>query len=153
MNEYGIPVLQKGEPLYKYYVRLDKFEQEDRFKKKTKILKFINDWYSMNYEMNSVKKENIYVFKNLWEFKNQYYKYMPDNKISKEFLIKNFNEYDEFFNLNLEYDENLFTTYNVLYFIKLMLKTLKGDLKKEIDEKEVKKGYVQNFKKYSIKIK
>ena len=50
---------------------------------------------------------------------------MPNDKISKEFLIKNFNEYDEFFNLDLEYDEDLFTTYNLLYFIKLMLKTLK----------------------------
>ena len=146
MNEFGIPVLQKGEPLYKYYVRLDKFEQAEIFKKKTKILKFINDWYSM-------KKGNDYIFKNLWEFKNQYYKYMPNDKISKEFLIKNFNEYDEFFNLDLEYDENLFTTYNVLYFIKLMLKTLKGDLKKEIEEKEDEKGYVRVFKKYSIRIK
>ncbi len=146
MNEYGIPVLQKGEPLYKYYIRLDKFEQAERFKKKTKILKFINDWYSM-------KKGNDYVFKNLWEFKNQYYKYMPNDKISKEFLIKNFNEYDEFFNLDLEYDEDLFTTYNVLYFIKLMLKTLKGDLKKEIEEKEDEKGYVRVFKKYTVKIK
>ncbi len=146
MNEFGIPVLQKGEPLYKYYIRLDKFEQAERFKKKTKILKFINDWYS-------TKKGNDYVFKNLWEFKNQYYKYMPNDKNSKDFLIKNFNEYDEFFNLDLEYDENLFTTYNVLYFIKLMLKTLKGDLKKEIEEKEDDKGYVRVFKKYSIRIK
>ena len=149
MNEYGIPVLQKGEPLYKYYIRLDKFEHAERFKKKTKILQFINDWYSMK----SVKKENNYVFKNLWEFKNQYYKYMPNDKLSKDFLIKNFNEYDEFFNLDLEYDEELFTTYNVLYFIKLMLKTLKGDLKKEIEEKEDDKGYVRVFKKYSIRIK
>jgi hypothetical protein len=146
MNEFGIPVLQKGEPLYKYYIRLDKFEQAERFKKKTKILNFINDWYSM-------KKGNDYIFKNLWEFKNQYYKYMPNDKISKEFLIKNFKEYDEFFNLDLEYDEELFTTYNVLYFIKLMLKTLKGDLKKEIEEKEDDKGYVRVFKKYSIRIK
>ena len=146
MNEFGIPILQKGEPLYKYYVRLDKFEQAERFKKKTKILKFINDWYS-------TKKGNDYVFKNLWEFKNQYYKYMPNDKISKDFLIKNFNEYDEFFNLDLEYDENLFTTYNVLYFIKLMLKTLKGDLKKEMEDKEDDKGYVRVFKKYSIRIK
>jgi hypothetical protein len=146
MNEFGIPVLQKGEPLYKYYIRLDKFEQTEIFKKKTKILKFINDWYSM-------KKGNNYIFKNLWEFKNQYYKYMPNNTISKEFLIKNFNEYNDFFNLDLEYDDKLFTTYNVLYFIKLMLKTLKGDLKKEIEEQENDKGNVKNFKKYSIRIK
>lgn len=146
MNEYGIPILQKGEPLYKYYIRLDKIEQAERFGKKTKILKFINDWYS-------TKKGNNYVFKNLWEFKNQYYKYMPNDKISKEFLIKNFNEYDEFFNLDLEYDETLFTTYNVLYFIKLMLKTLKGDLKKEMEDKEDEKGRVRVFKKYSIRIK
>ena len=146
MNEFGIPILQKGEPLYKYYVRLDKFEQAERYNKKTKILKFINDWYS-------AKKGNNYIFKNLWDFKNQYYKYMPDNKISKNFLIKNFNEYDEFFNLDLEYDEDLFTTYNVLYFIKLMLKTLKGDLKKEMEDKEDDKGYVRVFKKYSIRIK
>jgi hypothetical protein len=146
MNEFGIPVLQKGEPLYKYYVRLDKFEQAERYNKKIKILKFINDWYS-------TKKGNNYIFKNLWEFKNQYYKYMPNNDLSKDFLIKNFNEYDEFFNLNLEYDDKLFTTYNVLYFIKLMLKTLKGDLKKEIEEQENDKGNVKNFKKYSVRIK
>jgi len=34
-----------------------------------------------------------------------------------------------------------------------MLKTLKGDLKKEMEDKEDEKGYVRVFKKYSIRIK
>ena len=46
--------------------------------------------------------------------------------------IKNFNEYNDYFKLDLEYDEDLFTTYNVLYMIKLMLKTINGDLKNEL---------------------
>jgi len=146
MNDLGIPVLQKGEPLYKYELRLNKYLLEGKLEKQNKILKFINDWYS-------TKKNNNYIFKSLYEFKNQYYIYMPDDKKSKEFLIKKFNEYDEYFKLELEYDETLFTTYNVLYFIKLMLKTINGDLKKELEEKEDDDGYKKIYKKYTIKIK
>ena len=65
---------------------------------------------------------------------------------------KYFEEYNEYFKLDLEYDEELFTTYNVLYMIKLMLKTIKGDLKKEIEEKEIDDKIKKN-KKYSVKVK
>jgi len=145
MNDLGIPVLQPGEDWYIFYNRLERGLIEDHVNKRDKILKFINDWYS--------KKPNSYKFENIWQFKNQYYTLMPDDNLSKEFLIKHFNEYNEFFKLDLEYNEELFTTYNVLYFIKLMLKTLNGDLKKEIEERQGRNGIVKKYKKYSVKLK
>ena len=77
---------------------------------------------------------------------------MPKNDKSKEFLIKNFEKYNEEFNLELEYDEELFTTYNVLYFIKLMLQKIDGDLKKEVLEIELD-GKKKKQKKYTITLK
>jgi hypothetical protein len=49
---------------------------------------------------------------------------MPTNEESKKFLIKNFEKYNKEFDLDLDYNEELFTTYNVLYFIELMLKKI-----------------------------
>ena len=64
---------------------------------------------------------------------------MPNNIISKEYLIQNFEIYNREFTLELEYDETLFTTYNVLYFIKLMLQKIDSTLKKEVLNKTQKK--------------
>jgi len=127
-NELGIPIPIKEEPIYKYYARLDKYLLIQHIEKRNKILEFINKWFSYKYD-------NKKYFEKIWYFKNIYYNKMPDNNISKEFMIKYFNEYNEYFKLDLEYEEEIFVTYNVLYMIKLMLKTIKGDLKKEIEEK------------------
>ncbi len=143
----GMPVFKKGDDIHKYYQRCERYLLEDKLNKKDKILKFINIWYSY-------KSKTTYKFSNLWEFKNQYYKYMPNNTKSKEFMIKYFNEYNDYFNLDLEYNDELFTTYNVLYFIKLMLKSVNGKLKKEIEEildDDTDKVIIS--KKYSIWIK
>ena len=145
INEFGIPVLQQGEPIYKFYIRLEKFLLVEHIEKKKKILTFINNWYYLKYN-------NKTTFKELWHFRDQYYKTMPDNIKSKEFLIKNFKEYDEYFKLDLEYDEKLFTTYNVLYFIKLCLKSIKGTMKKDIEEIN-ENGVVKKNKIYTINVK
>ncbi len=146
VNEFGIPVLQPGEPLYKYMIRCDKILLMDKIEKKNKILKLINDWYYLKFS-------NKTTFKELYHFREQPYKTMPDNAKSKEFLIKNFKEYDEYFNLNLEYDEKLFTTYNVLYFIKLCLKSVKGTMKKDIVELTDEDGVIKHNKIYSINVR
>jgi hypothetical protein len=144
-NENGIPILQKDEPIYKWMLRCEKVLLESHIQKRNKILKFINTWFHYKY----AEKE---YFEKIWYFKNIYYYKMPNDNKSKEFLKKYFEEYNEYFKLDLEYDEKLFTTYNVLYMIKLMLKTINGDLKKEIEEKNIDDKMIKN-KKYSVKVK
>ena len=39
-----LPVLQKGEPFYKYYNRLNEYYLNLRYDKRKKILQFINEW-------------------------------------------------------------------------------------------------------------
>ena len=142
-----IPELEKDEPLYKYRMRLERYMIYYRFEKKKKILNFINNWYKLN-----DKNVKLIEFTDLRQFKNQYYNLMPGNIISKEYLIQNFETYNREFTLELEYDEELFTTYNVLYFIKLMLQKINGTLKKEVIKKvENNKKIIQ--KKYTILIK
>lgn len=142
-----IPELEKDEPIYKYRMRLERYMIYYRFEKKKKILNFINNWYKLN-----DKNVKFIEFKDLRQFKNQYYHLMPSNIISKEYLIQNFETYNREFTLELEYDEELFTTYNVLYFIKLMLQKINGTLKKEVIKKvENNKKIIQ--KKYTILIK
>lgn len=142
-----IPELEKDEPLYKYRMRLERYMIYYKFEKKKKILNFINNWY----KLNDKNVKNI-EFKDLRQFKNQYYHLMPSNIISKKYLAENFESYNKEFILNLEYDEKLFTTYNILYFIKLMLQKINGNIKKEIIKKLVdNKKIIQ--KKYTIFIK
>jgi hypothetical protein len=171
MNLLEIPVMEKDEPIYKYQIKLHRYMVNYRYEKKKKILEFINEWYNTpngllgtksNLERNTPNgllgtKSNLasnseFKFENILQFKNQYYHMMPKNDKSKEFLIKNFEKYNEEFNLELEYDEELFTTYNVLYFIKLMLKKIDGDLKKEVLEIE-QDGKKKKQKKYTITLK
>ena len=142
-----IPELEKDEPLYKYRMRLERYMIYYKFDKKKKILNFINNWY----KLNDKNVKNI-EFKDLRQFKNQYYHMMPSNDISKQYFIKNFETYNREFILGLEYDEKLFTSYNVLYFIKLMLQKIDGTLKREVIKKlENNKKIIQ--KKYTIFIK
>lgn len=137
-DEEGFPVMIKGEPLYKYYKRLDKFTYDIHCSKRDKILKFINLWFSYKYQ-------NKEYFKKIWYFKDVELSKCPDNGLSKKFMNVYFQEYNLFFDLELEYEEDKFTTYNVLYMIKLMLKTIKGHLKRDkIDNK---------IKYYTIKVK
>ena len=171
MSLLELPVMEKDEPIYKYQIKLHRYMVNYRYEKKKKILEFINDWYrtptgllgaSSNVKANTptgllgassnVKANTGFKFENILQFKNQYYHMMPKNNKSKDFLIKNFEKYNEEFNLELEYDEELFTTYNVLYFIKLMLKKIDGDLKKEVLEIE-QDGKKKKQKKYTVTLK
>lgn len=140
-----IPEIEKDEPIYKYQARLQRYLIYYKFDKKKQILNFINEWYKTKPENNNKLNNLFNGFEDLRQFKNQFYNLMPDNIQSKEFLIKNFEKYNKYFNLELEYDEVLFTTYNVLYFIKLMCKKIDADLKKEV----IKKNNIIH-KKYSI---
>jgi hypothetical protein len=145
-NELGIPIPIKGELIYKYYSRLDKFLYSEHSTKRNKIFEFINKWMNYKYKEKEQYFEKIFYLKNIPLYK------FPSNDKSKEFLIKYFNEYNEYFNLDLEYEEEKFTTYNVLYMIKLMLKTIKGDLKREIEERNIDSKIVK-CKFYTVKVK
>ena len=119
-----IPIYNSEEPKYKYFSRLNKYLQYEQNKKRVEILNFMNEWL---YGVDSKIKLN-----NLIEFKDFKYSNLPKNSESKKIMIKHFDRLNESFDLNLEYDEELFTTYNVIYFIKLMVETIGFKLKKKI---------------------
>jgi hypothetical protein len=60
-------------------------------------------------------------------------------------MKKNFKEYNLKFNLNFVYDENLFSTFNVLFFLKHMLEKVNMSLYKEKTEDD--KIYTIFYKK------
>jgi len=145
MSETVLPVLEKGEPFYKYYNRLNEYYLGLRYDKRTKILKFINEWKF------GLTKSKYYT--KLSDFQNVFYRDLPNDKISKEYLKENFEKYNSEFDLELEYNEELFTTYNIIYFIKLMLMKVNGNIKKEIVDYRTKKQNIVKRKKYTIFIK
>lgn len=106
-----------------YWLEVAKYNKILEAPKKEAILKYINEWLGLK----NIKDQ----FKSLTAFNKKYIDQLPNNEHSKKFLIKNFNYYNEMFKLDLEYDEKLFTKYNVLYMLKLMLKTIEFDLKRE----------------------
>ena len=140
-----LPVLEKGEPFYKYLNRLNEYYLGLRYDKRTKILKFINEWKF------GLTKSKYYT--KLSDFQNVFYRDLPNDKISKEYLKENFEKYNSEFDLELEYNEELFTTYNIIYFIKLMLMKVNGNIKKEIVDYRTKKQNIVKRKKYTIFIK
>jgi hypothetical protein len=115
-----------------FFMQIGKFQKEKDAPKKQAILDYINEW--MNYKGDEK-------LKSLTFFHNKYVEYLPNDDKSKKFLIKNFEKYNEMFKLELEYNEELFTKYNVLYMLKLMLKQIDFDLKKEKTD---------TYKRYSI---
>ena len=82
------------------------------------ILSFINEWTG-------------FIYKNLTSFKKNSLKNLPSNEKSLNFMKKKFNEYNLKFNLSFVYDEKLFTTFNVLFFLKNMLDKVNMSLYKE----------------------
>ena len=145
MSETLLPVLQKGESFYKYYNRLNEYYLSLRYDKRIKILKFINEWKF------GLTKSKYYA--KLTDFQNVFYRDLPNDIISKEYLKENFEKYNSEFDLDLEYNEELFTTYNVMYFIKLMLMKVNGNIKKEIVDYRTKKQKIVKRKKYTIFLK
>ena len=145
MSELLLPVLQKGEPFYKYYNRLNEYYLNLRYDKRKGILQFVNEW------MFGLTKSKYY--NKLTDFQNVFYRTLPNDMISKEYLKEHFKTFNNEFDLELEYDEDLFTTYNVMYFIKLMLMKVNGNIKKEIVDYKTKKGQIVKRKKYSIFLK
>jgi hypothetical protein len=115
-----------------FFIQIGKYQKEKDAPKKEAILNYINEW--MNYKGDEK-------LKSLTFFRNKYVEYLPNDEKSKKFLIKNFEKYNEMFKLDLEYNEELFTKYNVLYMLKLMLKYIDFDLKKEKTD---------TYKRYSI---
>jgi hypothetical protein len=82
------------------------------------ILNFLNEWTKISY-------------KKLTDFQKVYLKDLPSNSESKEYMIKNFTKLNEKFNLGFIYDEKIFTTFNVLFFLKNMLEKVNLLLYKE----------------------
>lgn len=119
-----LPIYDSTEPKWKYFSRLNKYLQFEQNKKRIEIINFMNEWL---YGIDSKLKIN-----SLLEFRDFKYNDLPKNSESKKIMIKHFERLNDVFDLNLEYDEELFTTYNVIYFIKLMVETIGFKLKKKI---------------------
>lgn len=133
------------EPIHAFMYRLKIKLNEHRYDKRKQILDFLNQW------IFGLTKGKYYKY--LYEFKDVFYRILPNNNISKEYLIENFEKYNDIFDLDLEYDEKLFNTYNVLYFIKLMLMKVDGNMKKEVVEIKNKNNKIVKRNKYSIFLK
>lgn len=136
-----IPEFNPLDPL-QYIVDIDNLQKKIEEPKKKKILKFINSWMG--------KKNDDEKFKSFNSFKNIYLKQFPSDDVTKKFLCKYFEVYNQDFNLELVYNENLFTTFNALYMLKLMLNTINYDLKKDVKVIQLKNGEVKKTKIYSI---
>ena len=121
---------KKGWPVY--WMEVGKYLNELNKPKKEACLVYLNGW--LNLRGNDK-------LKSLTFFNKKYVDHLPNNTVSKKFLIDNFNHYNELFKLELEYNEELFTKYNVLYMLKLMLKQIDFDLKRE---------KTPSYKRYSI---
>lgn len=136
---------EPNESVHAFMYRLKMKLLEVRYNKRQLILKFLNEW------VYGLTKSKYY--KNLNDFKNVFYRDLPTDNISKEYMKQHFENYNIEFDLDLEYDEDLFTTYNVLYFIKLMLMKVNGNMKKEIIEIKNKENKIVKRKKYTIFLK
>ena len=124
-----------------FWIEVAKWERRNKEPKKLAISEYINEW------LNLKDKSKM---KSFSAFKHKYVEHLPNDKHSKQFLIINFNKYNDMFKLDLEYDEHLFTKYNVLYMLKLMLKTIDHDLKKEKTEKYKRYTIISNEKLCSL---
>lgn len=141
MSKLVIPEFDPTNPI-QYIVDIENLQKKLTDPKKKQILKFINSWMG--------KKNNDKKLKSFDSFRNIYFKQFPTNDETKKFLCKYFEVYNQDFNLDLEYNESLFTTYNALYMIKLMLNTIYYDLKKDIKEKKSENGKIYKTKLYTI---
>ncbi len=132
MSQPNMPRFDPSKGFGHFFLEMGKFQKQKDAPKKKAIIEFINEW--MNYKGNEK-------LKSLTFFRNKYVETLPNDEKSKKFLIKNFEKYNEMFKLDLEYNEELFTKYNVLYMLKLMLREIEFDLKKERTD---------TYKRYSI---
>jgi len=135
----------ENEPIHAFMFRLKMALNGVRYDKRKQILEFLNKW------LFGLTESKYY--KSLNQFKDIFYRDLPKDNISKEYLKENFEKYNDIFDLELEYDEDLFTTFNVLYFIKLMLMKVDGNMKKEIIEIKNKKNNIVKRIRYTIFLK
>lgn len=135
----------ENEPIHAFMFRLKMALNGVRYDKRKQILEFLNKW------LFGLTESKYY--KSLNQFKDVFYRDLPKDNISKEYLKENFEKYNDIFDLELEYDEDLFTTFNVLYFIKLMLMKVDGNMKKEIIEIKNKKNNIVKRIRYTIFLK
>jgi len=141
MSKLTIPEFNPLDPL-QYIVDIENLQKKIEDPKKRQILKFINSWMG--------KKNDDEKFKSFNSFRNIYLKQFPSDNETKKFLCKYFEVYNQDFNLELIYNENLFTTFNALYMLKLMLNTISYDLRKDVKVTKLKNGEIKNTKIYSI---
>ena len=119
-----------------YINDLEEFIKNKNEPLKKLALKFLNKWLKTNEETRLIGLTN---------FKYKFINDLPSDEQSKKFLSKYFNKYNDEFKLDFEYDENLFTTENTLYFFKHMLRKINFDLIK--DKKTGKDRYSIVFKR------
>lgn len=136
MSTLIIPDFNPLDPV-QFIVDLDNLQKKLIDPKKKQILKYINSWMGKKNEDEKIKSFDA--------FKNMYLGEFPNDVNTKKFLCKYFEVYNQDFKLNLEYNEKLFTRYNALYMLRLMLNTIKYDLKKDVYMNKNKK-----CKRYTI---
>ena len=141
MSKLILPDFNPLDPV-QYIVDINNLQKKIEEPKKKQILKFINSWMGRK---NDDKK-----FKSFNSFKNIYLKEFPNNEATKKFLCKYFEVYNQDFKLELLYNEQLFTTFNALYMLKLMLNTIKYDLRKDVRNIQLRNGETKKTKIYSI---
>ena len=110
-----------------YIISLEQYIKKKNEPLRNDALKFLNNWLGYKDDKKLIGLTN---------FKYVSIDKLPDDEKSKIFMKKYFNKYNENFDLNFEYDEELFTTDNVLYFLKEMLQKIEYDL---IKHKKYKK--------------
>ena len=125
-----VPNLDDYKDVREYLIDMDNYIKKKDEPLRKSALKFLNNW---------LNKTEDTKFKALLDFKYKYLDYLPNDNQSKEYMIKNFNKYNEEFNLEFEYDEELFTTVNLLFFFKNMIRKLGFDL--ILDKKTGKHRY------------
>ena len=125
----SIPTIEEYPNTTIYLIRLEQYLNNKIIKPQKKLIfDFLNEWTKKKY-------------KSLLEFEKIYYNNLPSNLESKNFLIKNFNFYNDHFKLKFIYEEKLFTTYNVIYFLKHMLNKIGFTIVREKTDK---------YKRYTI---
>jgi hypothetical protein len=130
------PNINDYENYLEYINDLDEYIKNKNEPLKKLALKFLNKW---------LKTDDKTKIIGLTNFKYKFISDLPNDDESKKFLSKYFNKYNDEFKLDFEYNEELFTTENTLYFFKHMLRKINFDLIK--DKKTGKDRYSIVFKK------
>ena len=114
-----MPCIDDYQNILDYIVALELYTNKKREPLRKSALTFLNKWLK-------TKSDNY--INGLSNFRYKSIDTLPSDEETKQFLIKYFHKYNDEFNLEYIYDENAFTTENLLDFYKDMLHKIGFDL-------------------------